>query len=141
MENLNINEIMKEKHFCRCCLSEECYKDMSNTYYNGNKKENYYEMLLNIFNINLKNNDGQRCLICEECVSKLQSAAAFKNIVLKVQEAIEKAHCWENIDANILNTGTEKEDADDFDDFNDDISDKDFNWENFTQNGSQKGIN
>lgn len=44
---------MKEKHFCRCCLSEECYKDMANTYYIGDRKENYFEMLMDIFNVNV----------------------------------------------------------------------------------------
>lgn len=44
---------MKDKRFCRCCLSKECYKDMTNTYYIGNKTENYVDMLLNTFNVDV----------------------------------------------------------------------------------------
>lgn len=37
----------------------------------------------------------QKCLICEECVSMLRDASAFKKKVLDIQETIETRLCWE----------------------------------------------
>lgn len=133
---------MNEKYFCRCCLSEDCYKDMANDYYFGQDTENYCQMLLNIFNINIVINDEQRSLICEECVSKLRNAAAYKKKVLDVQEMLRNSvHLETNGKGTTTNTIIGE--ADNLDEFANN-SDYSFNenyikWENFTSDTSQKG--
>ncbi|XP_047039519.1 PR domain zinc finger protein 5-like isoform X1 [Helicoverpa zea] len=133
---------MNEKYFCRCCLSEDCYKDMANDYYFGQDTENYCQMLLNIFNINIVINDEQRSLICEECVSKLRNAAAYKKKVLDVQEMLRNSvHLETNGKGTTTNTIIGE--ADNLDEFVNN-SDYSFNenyikWENFTSDTSQKG--
>ncbi|XP_026743922.1 PR domain zinc finger protein 5-like [Trichoplusia ni] len=117
---------MIEKHFCQCCLSEECYKDMKNVYYRGQKPENYGDMLTNIFNITISKTDDGRCFICEECVSRLRDAAAFKEQVISTQEAILQKLAESN---SSLKTGPilECKLEDESDDFDDHISDS-FVW-------------
>ncbi|PZC78536.1 hypothetical protein B5X24_HaOG202102 [Helicoverpa armigera] len=133
---------MNEKYFCRCCLSEDCYKDMANDYYFGQVTENYCQMLLNIFNINIVINEEQRSLICEECVSKLRDAAAYKKRVLEVQELLRNSvHLASNGKGTTTNTIIGE--ADNLDEFvnNSDYSfnENDIKWENFTPSSSQKG--
>uniref|UniRef100_A0A2A4JKG4 ZAD domain-containing protein n=1 Tax=Heliothis virescens TaxID=7102 RepID=A0A2A4JKG4_HELVI len=133
---------MDEKYFCRCCLSEDCYKDMANDYYFGKVTENYLEMLLNVFNIDITNNDGQRSLICEECVSKLRDAAAYKTRVLRVQEMIrENLHLVANGKGTNINKMLEE--ADNLNEYVNDndysFNENDIKWENFTSDASQKG--
>lgn len=124
---------MKEKHYCKCCLSEECYKDMANDYYFENRTENYCEMLMNVFNIDIASNNDKRSLICEECVSMLRDAAAFKRKVLDIQEAMRSSIGQEQVDMKL---GTNIHDTDSIDNFNlelsDTIDDSDFHWHNFT---------
>lgn len=45
--------MMNENTFCCCCLSTECYKNVSLEYVIDNKKEIYGEMLLHTYNINV----------------------------------------------------------------------------------------
>ncbi|CAB3261019.1 unnamed protein product [Arctia plantaginis] len=81
---------MNEKPLCRCCLSIECFKNVSDEYVVGDRKEIYGEMLLNTFNINVLNSSNNFSLICENCIVKLRNATEFKVQVLKAQENIFK---------------------------------------------------
>lgn len=40
---------------CRCCLVENCYKDISTEYYWMGKREVYAEMLSNTFDVSVSN--------------------------------------------------------------------------------------
>lgn len=50
-----MNELFKIIPVCRCCMSNNCYKDLNNEYYCGSRVENYSNMLMNIFSINVSN--------------------------------------------------------------------------------------
>ncbi|CAH1642021.1 unnamed protein product [Spodoptera littoralis] len=93
---------------------------MANDYYFGNKTENYNEMLMNVFNIDIIPNNCQRNLICEECVTKLRDAAAFKRKVLGIQEAMRSSIGWERV---AMELGTKYQDADSVDDSDLELSD------------------
>ncbi|KAI5640778.1 zinc-finger associated domain (zf-AD) domain-containing protein [Phthorimaea operculella] len=81
---------MVSSNICRCCLSEACYKDISNEYIHRGLKEVYAEMLLDTFCLNISHQNSDSRLICEDCIVRLRDAAAFKKQVIQVEEIITK---------------------------------------------------
>ncbi|CAH0698483.1 unnamed protein product [Spodoptera exigua] len=85
--------------------------------------------------------NGHRNLICEECVSKLRDAEAFKMRILDIQEAMRKSVGWECIAADLSKKFEDNNNAiyDCNLDLSDTVEDSDFHWENFTD--TEKGQN
>uniref|UniRef100_A0A1E1WMX7 ZAD domain-containing protein n=1 Tax=Pectinophora gossypiella TaxID=13191 RepID=A0A1E1WMX7_PECGO len=95
-------ENMKTNNVCRCCLSEACYKDISNEYVYEGRKEVYCEMLMDTFNLNISYQEDHSRLICEDCIVRLRDATAFRRQVEQAERALSR-----NTISNGVCSGTE----------------------------------
>ncbi|XP_026313945.1 zinc finger protein 14-like [Hyposmocoma kahamanoa] len=79
---------MNLSRVCRCCLSENCYKDISSEYFYAGQKEVYSDLLFETFSLTISYLEDENRLICEECIEKLRAAAAFRKQVEDTEESI-----------------------------------------------------
>ncbi|KAJ2939908.1 hypothetical protein O0L34_g6614 [Tuta absoluta] len=137
---------MVSSNICRCCLSEACYKDISNEYIHRGFKEVYAEMLLDTFCLKISHQNCDSRLICEDCIVRLRDAAAFRKQVLQVDEIISKGitngvlknddpspmeqsdDFIDYITTEFENDSTECEDENKQCPYDDDDDDDEFNW-------------
>ncbi|XP_028168172.1 PR domain zinc finger protein 5-like isoform X1 [Ostrinia furnacalis] len=127
---------------CRCCLTDGCYKDISNEYFYGGQNEIYSKMLLDTFNLTISQQIQLKQLICEDCITKLRDANNFRKMVVDTENTLlQMLNASEGVDAEPALKQENSEYGDDFDDTLDDHFNNDFSWDvgDNTLNDEDKG--
>ncbi|KAL0808649.1 hypothetical protein ABMA28_013087 [Loxostege sticticalis] len=117
---------------CRCCLTDGCYKDITNEYFYGGENEIYSKMLRDTFNLTISQHTQLKQLICEDCITKLRDAAKFKKMVADTEVTLLQMLKSSEDVVSDAEPPLKQENSDYYDDFDDRLDDHfndDFSWD------------